>query len=152
VKPRPGHADLTGLARYNGANDPRGGGHFSARIMAPLTFAGAVAMQILESRGVQIRGHIYEIAGIRDIPYDMMTIPDSVAGKRLPVLSDEQGVAMAKAIEAARMDTDSVGGIVECLAAGFPAGLGRPISTTSRASCSILSGFRRLRRRVRTRL
>ncbi len=127
VKPRPGHADLTGLARYNGANDPRGGGHFSARIMAPLTFAGAVAMQILESRGVQIRGHIYEIAGIRDIPYDMMTIPDSVAGKRLPVLSDEQGVAMAKAIEAARMDTDSVGGIVECLAAGFPAGLGRPI-------------------------
>jgi len=126
-KPRPGHADLTALARYNGANDPRGGGHFSARIMAPLTFAGAVCLQILQQRGIEVRGHIYEIAGISDTPYDMMTLPESVAGKDFPVLSDEQGGKMQAAIEAARMDLDSVGGIVECLAAGFPAGLGRPI-------------------------
>lgn len=127
VKPRPGHADLTALARYNGANDPRGGGHFSARIMAPLTFAGAVCMQILAQRGIEIRGHIYEIAGIPDTPYDMMTLPATVADKPLPVLSDERGREMAEAIEAARVSLDSVGGIVECLAAGFPAGLGRPI-------------------------
>jgi len=126
-KPRPGHADLTGLARYNGANDPRGGGHFSARIMAPLTFAGAVCLQILEARGIEVRGHIFEIAGIRDTLCDGMSLPESVAEKEMPVLSDEQGVLMAAAIEAARMDMDSVGGIVECIAAGFPAGLGRPI-------------------------
>jgi len=127
VKPRPGHADLTAIARYNGANDPRGGGHFSARIMAPLTFAGAVCMQILEQRGIEIRGHIYEAAGISDTPYDMLSLPESVADKDFPVLSDGQGEKMKAAIEAARMDLDSVGGIVECLATGFPAGLGRPI-------------------------
>lgn len=127
VKPRPGHADLTGLARYGGANDPRGGGHFSARVMAPLTFAGAVCTQILERKGIAIRGHVFEIAGIPDTPYDMMTLPESVAHKMLPVLSDEQGEKMAAAVEAARFAQDSVGGIVECLATGFPAGLGRPI-------------------------
>jgi len=127
AKPRPGHADLTAIARYNGANDPRGGGHFSARIMAPLTFAGAVCMQILEQRGIGIRGHIYEAAGISDTPYDMLTLPESVADKDFPVLSDEQGEKMKAAIEEARMGLDSVGGIVECLATGFPAGLGRPI-------------------------
>ena len=140
-KPRPGHADLTALARYNGANDPRGGGHFSARIMAPLTFAGAVCLQILAARGIEIRGHIYEINGISDTAYDGMSLPESVAEKEFPVLSDEQGVKMAAAIEAARMDQDSVGGIVECIATGFPAGLGRPIfgNIESRIS-SILFG------------
>ena len=125
--PRPGHADLTGLARYNGANDPRGGGHFSARIMAPLTFAGAVCLQILERRGISITAHVYEIAGIPDTPYDGMSKPESVAGKAFPVLSDEQGEKMAAAIEDARMNLNSVGGVVECAAVGFPAGLGRPI-------------------------
>jgi len=127
ARPRPGHADLTALARYNGANDPRGGGHFSARIMAPLTFAGAVCMQILEQRGIEIRGHIFEIAGIPDTPYNMMSLPETAAHKMMPVLSDVQGEKMAAAIEAARMDLNSVGGIVECLATGFPAGLGSPI-------------------------
>lgn len=127
VKPRPGHADLTGYARYGGANDPRGGGHFSGRIMAPLTFAGAVATQILARRGIMIRGHVYEIAGIADTPYDPMTIPESVADKEFPVLSDDQGVKMTEAIQEAKMSLDSVGGIVECLAGGFPAGIGSPI-------------------------
>ena len=141
-RPRPGHADLTGLARYNGANDPRGGGHFSARIMAPLTFAGAVCIQVLALRGIEIRGHIYEAGGISDIPYDPMVLPESVAHKAFPVLSDDRGAEMEAAIETARMDLDSVGGIVECLASGFPAGLGRPIfdNIESRLS-SILFGI-----------
>lgn len=127
MKPRPGHADLTGLARYGGANDPRGGGHFSGRIMAPLTFAGAVCMQILEQKGIRIRGHVFCIGDICDTPYDPMNLPADVSGKVLPVISDEKGEKMTALIEKTRMEQDSVGGIVECIATGFPAGLGRPI-------------------------
>lgn len=127
MKPRPGHADLTGLARYNGANDPRGGGHFSGRIMAPLTFAGAVCMQILEQKGIQIRGHVFCIGDICDTPYDPLTLPGDVSEKLLPVLSDGQGEKMTALIEKARSEQDSVGGVIECIATGFPAGLGRPI-------------------------
>ena len=56
---RPGHADYTGFLRYKGANDPRGGGHFSGRLTAPLVFLGAVCEQLLEKRGVTTAAHIY---------------------------------------------------------------------------------------------
>jgi chorismate synthase len=125
--PRPGHADLTGMARYEGSNDPRGGGHFSGRLTAPLTFAGALAMQILEHRGITIRAHIFSIGTIEDTPYDPMKLPDDCSGRSMPVLSEGQGLKMRELIETLRNDRDSVGGVVECIATGFPAGLGRPI-------------------------
>ena len=125
AKPRPGHADITGRIRYKGANDPRGGGHFSGRITAPLTFAGAICMQILESRGIQISAHIREVAGIRDsdAPAPDATPPSK---KPFPVYDDERGAQMQKAIEEAFFKTDSVGGVVEVFAKGFPAGYGDP--------------------------
>ena len=50
--PRPGHADYTAFIKYKGFQDYRGGGHFSGRLTAPLCFAGAVCMQILEQKGI----------------------------------------------------------------------------------------------------
>ena len=67
---RPGHADYTGALRYRGFNDVRGGGHFSGRLTAPLCFAGAVAGQILEKRGIYVGAHIAEIHGIKDKAFD----------------------------------------------------------------------------------
>ena len=145
VRPRPGHTDLTGRARYRGFADPRGGGHFSGRLTAPLTFAGAICSQILKARGVWIAGHILEIAEIRDMPFDpVQPDPDQLAAladKPLPVLDDAAGQSMAAAVEAARLTADSVGGIVEAMIWGLPAGLGDPIfeGLESRLGSLILS-------------
>lgn len=129
--PRPGHADYTGMVRYRGANDPRGGGHFSGRLTAPITMAGAICLQILKRQGIEIHAHIKEIAGIADDAIDMAN-PDiealqSCSEKSFPVLSDEKGQQMADAVEEARLAQDSVGGIVELYAWGLPVGIGDPM-------------------------
>jgi chorismate synthase len=130
-KPRPGHADLSSALRYQGFQDPRGGGHFSGRLTAPMTFAGALCGQILHSKGVGIAAHVFEIAGIADEPFNPVA-PDlnrlaDLAGKMLPVLDDAAGAKMIEAVERARLAEDSVGGIVEAVIWGLPAGLGDPI-------------------------
>ncbi|MEM1483679.1 chorismate synthase [Oscillospiraceae bacterium PP1C4] len=128
---RPGHADYTGFVRYGGHNDVRGGGHFSARLTAPLCFAGAVAKQLLAQKNILVGAHIARAAGISDIPYDPVNLDEQTllrAGKsEFPVLDDAAGEQMKAAIEEARMAQDSVGGVVECAILGVPAGIGSPI-------------------------
>lgn len=51
---RPGHADFTAFEKYHGAQDYRGGGHFSGRLTAPIVAAGAICRQILEAHGVKL--------------------------------------------------------------------------------------------------
>ncbi len=128
---RPAHADYTGYLRYNGANDPRGGGHFSGRITAPLVFAGAVCAQILKRRGITTGAHIRSIKDIRDEAFDPVNITaeqlEAVKSRGFPVTSDEAERRMREVILAARDSLDSVGGIIECAAVGFPAGVGSPM-------------------------
>mgnify|MGYP001240316440 FL=1 len=99
---RPGHADYTGALRYRGFNDVRGGGHFSGRLTAPLCFAGAVAGQILEKRGIYVGAHIAEIHGIKDKAFDPInTTKDmirEVREKEFPTIIDVQGNEMIKEI------------------------------------------------------
>lgn len=129
--PRPGHADLSGKIRYRGANDPRGGGHFSGRLTAPICLAGGICRQILARQGIRIYGRIKEIAGIEDAPLDLARPPISalraLPEKDFPVLSDEKGKAMRAAVAEAAAEGDSVGGIAEVLITGVPAGLGDPL-------------------------
>lgn len=128
---RPAHADYTGFLRYNGANDPRGGGHFSGRITAPLCFAGAVCGQILERRGIVTGAHIASIKGERDSAFDPVNVTaeqlEAVKRRPFPTLSEDAEAKMRGIINDARMNLDSVGGIVECAAVGFPAGIGSPM-------------------------
>ena len=128
---RPGHADYTGALRYRGFNDVRGGGHFSGRLTAPLCFAGAVAQQILEKRGIYIGAHISEIHGITDKSFDPINTSRQdiidLKEKDFPVIIDVQGNEMKKEILNARENQDSVGGIIECIAINVPAGIGSPI-------------------------
>lgn len=129
--PRPGHADFTAWVKYKGANDHRGGGHFSGRLTAPLCFAGAVCIQILERKGIHIGAHILSIKGVKDTPFDEVQIDAEtlkmVTSKAFPVRDDAAGEAMQAAIAAARANADSVGGIIECAVTGLPVGVGEPM-------------------------
>ena len=74
--PRPGHSDYTAFIKYGGANDIRGGGHFSGRITAPLVFAGSICRQLLEKRGIKIAAHIKSIGGVNDKAFDPTKISE----------------------------------------------------------------------------
>ncbi|MBQ7548241.1 MAG: chorismate synthase [Clostridia bacterium] len=129
--PRPSHSDYAAYIKHHGFNDVRGGGNFSGRMTAPLCFAGAVAMQILESRGIYIGAHIKSIAGIEDRAFSPVDVSaaelENVKKKDFPVLDDEAGERMKAEIEKARAELDSVGGVIECAVTGLPAGIGEPM-------------------------
>lgn len=127
--PRPGHADYTAQVKYGGYQDVAGGGHFSGRLTAPLCIAGGLCKQWLEAEGIRIGGHIVSIAGIADDPVYMDWLnPDfDLIGKEFPVINSDSGNKMMDAIAKAKKEGDSVGGIIECIIAGVPAGLGGPM-------------------------
>ncbi len=124
--PRPSHGDYAGFIASHGSLDYRGGGHFSGRLTAPLVAAGAVAKQLLAREGVWVGSHISSIYGINDAPLSSPEALRAVPAKPFPVLDDEKGREMQEAILAANGDRDSVGGSIECVVTGLPAGLGAP--------------------------
>ena len=126
--PRPSHADYSGYMRYNGYNDISGGGHFSGRLTAPLCFAGAVCLQILEDMGVDIQAHILSVKDVKDDKFNPIKIETyNIDKKEFPVINDEKGNEMKEEIEKARLMGDSVGGIIECAITGVKAGFGDPM-------------------------
>lgn len=129
--PRPSHSDFAAYVKHNGFNDIRGGGNFSGRMTAPLCFAGAVAMQILEEKGIRIGAHIEKIAGVKDSRFDPVNVNadllKDVSSKEFPLIDDSVKEKILSKIEAARLDGDSVGGVIECAVTGLPAGLGEPM-------------------------
>jgi len=123
--PRPGHADYPAGVKYGGHNDLAGGGHFSGRLTAPLCFAGAVCLQILERRGVNVAARAQRIAGIQDAYCDPAETDLSAWGAGgIPTLDPKAAERMKQAIMEAKARGDSVGGVIECKAVGLPVGLG----------------------------
>lgn len=127
--PRPGHADYTAQIKYHGYQDTAGGGHFSGRLTAPLCIAGGLCKQWLELMGIKISAHISMIAGIFDNPANCdPTHPQTeLLNEVFPVFDTEAGKQMQAEISAAKADGDSVGGIIECIVTGLPAGIGDPM-------------------------
>lgn len=142
---RPGHADFTFDEKY-GFRDYRGGGRSSGRETIGRVAAGAVAVKILGSLGVHVAAYAKEIGGIavdperfdlRERDNNRLYMPDKEAAARAEALLDEQ---MAR--------KDSVGGVVECIVDGLPAGIGEPVfeklsANLAKAVCSIgaVKGF-----------
>lgn len=143
---RPGHADYTAHSRYAGYEDPRGGGHFSGRLTAPLVAAGAIAMEALRLQGITVGTHIAVIAGVCDaaFPEEASTLRETL--ERLPsllfpVLDEAQGEKMKASILSAANEGDSVGGVLETAVTGMPRGVGEPFfdSVESRLSHMLFS-------------
>jgi len=118
---RPGHADLTFDRKY-GIRDPRGGGRSSGRETLARVAAGAWAKQQLASLGITIRGFNREIAGIEGKRVDW----DFVEKNPLRVADPDAFAAQKAAVEQARSEGDSVGGVAEIWIEGLPVGLGDP--------------------------
>lgn len=124
-KPRPSHADY---ARYlkEGTLDYSGGGRFSARLTAPFCIAGGVALQYLKSRGVKISAFVSEVGGVYGGSYkDMDLSPEKIAELRagdFPSLCNKEEILFE--IKRAAAEKDSLGGRVDCVVSGLPAGLG----------------------------
>lgn len=98
--PRPGHSDYAARMKWCGFSDPRGGGHFSGRLTLPVVAAGVVAKKILG--GMKFNASLIEMGGCSD------------SGKWPDML------------ENAASEGDSLGGVIDCVVKGAPAGLGEP--------------------------
>ncbi len=137
--PRPGHADFAAQAKWHGHQDVPGGGHFSGRLTAPLCAAGGIALQMLGARGVRIGAHLLQVGDVFDEGFNasscyaesaasLQAQLDSLAdGRIFPAIDRTAGDAMIDAIASARDAQDSIGGSIECVATGLPAGIGGPM-------------------------
>ena len=124
---RPGHADFTATQKYHGYADYRGGGHFSGRITTPLVAAGALLIDALKKKGILIGTHIKQCGTISDRSFENLEqdIQD-VNEKIFPVLDVGSAEQMKQYMEEAASEGDSVGGILETVVTGIPAGVGEP--------------------------
>lgn len=99
---RPGHADYTYYIKY-GIRDWRGGGRASARETAARVVAGAIAKQILNSRGIRVEAMLSQVG------------------------EEHDSSRFAELIRSYQQKEDSIGGIVSCRISGVPAGVGEPV-------------------------
>ncbi len=124
--PRPGHADLTYEMKYR-FRDWRGGGRSSARETVGRVAAGAVAKKLLALSGVEVLGHVVELGGIRAKPQRIEEIRENTEKNPVRCADPDAAVEMEAMIHTARSEGDSVGGIVEIIGLGVPAGVGEPV-------------------------
>lgn len=127
TRPRPGHADLNGAIKY-GHRDMRNVlERSSARETTVRVAAGAVAKKLLSLVGVEIVSHVVEIGGIKASGNTGMTIDGlREQTEASPVRCADQQAAekMMEAIDEAKKNGDSIGGVVEVIATGMPSGVG----------------------------
>ncbi|MBG9836094.1 MULTISPECIES: chorismate synthase [Bacillus cereus group] len=127
TKPRPGHADLNGAIKY-GHRDMRNVlERSSARETTVRVAAGAVAKKVLAELGITVAGHVIEIGGVqaKETTYrSIKELKSTTEASPVRCLDEEAGNQMIKAIDDAKANGDSIGGIVEVIVEGMPIGVG----------------------------
>ena len=126
---RPGHGDYTYFKKY-GLRDWRGGGRASGRETAARVAAGAVAEKVIAAGGMQVLAYTKAIGGIQVKTGAHMAFDDlkkKVRGNALYCPDEAAAKEMNARLESVRKEGDTLGGIVEIVVNGCPAGLGEPV-------------------------
>ena len=130
TRPRPGHADLTGLLKYDRDDARDILERASARETTARVAAGAVCRVLLSQFGVRIGSHLVHLGGIDAVPPSLY--PDDLNaaadGSPLRTLDAAAEIGMIAAIDAAKAAGNTLGGICEVVATGLPVGLGSHVS------------------------
>ncbi|MFA6033702.1 MAG: chorismate synthase [Myxococcota bacterium] len=119
---RPGHADITWFEKY-GHRDWRGGGRSSGRETAARVAAGALAKQIIATVGMKVIAHVVRVESVIAETFD----ETEIGRNEIRCADASAAVRMMEAVKRAKADGDTVGGVVEIVATGVPAGLGDPV-------------------------
>jgi chorismate synthase len=123
---RPSHADYTYDAKY-GIRAVAGGGRASARETAGRVAAGAIAQQLLATRGVSVVAWVDEVSGITAEVNDATVTRSAVDATDIRCPDPSVAPQMIERVERARKDGDSVGGVIRAIARGVPPGWGEPV-------------------------
>ena len=120
---RPGHGDFTYFMKYGGIRDYRGGGRSSGRETVARVAAGAVAKRILEEYSIKVTGYTVALGDVEARKMDLSKVNEN------PFYCPDEEAAeeMQRLVEEVRKEGDSLGGVVEVLVTGVPAGLGEPV-------------------------
>lgn len=128
--PRPGHADLVGVLKYDRRDTRDILERASARETAARVACAAVGRRLLSEFGIQVGSHVCSIGDVEAGPLE--TLPDDLnaAADASPVrtLDAEAGERMMAAIDRAKEEGDTLGGIFEVVVTGLPVGLGSHVS------------------------
>ena len=132
--PRPGHADLVGVLKYDRTDARDILERASARETAARVACGAVARRLLAEFGISVGSHVVSVGGIEAKPRGAYPEDLNAAADPSPLrtLDPEAEAAMIAAIDQAKADGDTLGGIFEVVVAGLPIGLGSHISWEER--------------------
>ena len=128
--PRPGHADLVGVLKYARRDTRDVLERASARETAARVACGAVAKRLLSAFGVRVESHVRSIGGVESTVPDSLPEDLNAAADASPVRSLDDGAAerMMAAIDRAKEEGDTLGGVFEVVARGVPVGLGSYVS------------------------
>ncbi|MBQ9950166.1 MAG: chorismate synthase [Clostridia bacterium] len=139
--PRPSHADFSAYVKYHGFCDLNGGGHFSARLTAPLVFLGAIARCELEKMGILSAVSIKSIGNAVGKSFYDTDFRDDIfinTDCEFPLIDASCRDDMLRELETAKEEKDSVGGTVEFCMKNLPVGLGEPFFSSVESSLAQL--------------
>lgn len=130
TRPRPGHADLAGVLKYDRVDARDILERASARETAARVAAGALAKRLLDELGIEVGSHVVSLGGIRCQPPESLPARLNEAADRSPVrvLDPAAEALMVARIDAAKRQGDTLGGEVEVVVRGLPVGLGSHVS------------------------